>query len=190
MSLFRANEPSGVRVNTRSGAKEVPYTGPAWWTLALALAIALLLQVELAHYFNLRGGQPSLVLVLVVWYALHADWRRAAIFGLAAGACEDALGAQTGASWTIATTITAIFANTLARWFMPDSLSVAALVAFACTLLRSMVFWVMMAVTMNYPPGYARVHFHQAIWSSLLNAIVIVAGMLILRRREQRSMRA
>ncbi|HET7813969.1 MAG TPA: rod shape-determining protein MreD [Candidatus Baltobacteraceae bacterium] len=189
MSLFRANEPSGVRVNTRSGAKEVPYTGPAWWVTGLALAIALLAQVELAHFVNVRGGQPSLVLVLVVWYALHADWRRAAIFGLLAGACEDALGAQTGASWTIATTATAIFANTLARWFMPDSLAVAALVAFACTLLRRMLFWVMMALTMNYPPGYARVHFHQAVWSSLLNAVLIVVGMLLRRRYEARALR-
>ena len=175
-----------MRVNTRSGEKETPFTGPAWWAAGLALALALLLQVELAHYLTFRGGEPSFVLILLTWYALHADWRRAAIFALAAGAFEDALDTQTGASWTVSSIAAALFANMLARWFFADSMAVAAVAVFLCTLLRRMIFWVAMALTMGYPPGYARVHFHQAVWSSLLNVVLICICVALFRRFEER----
>ena len=182
LSLFRASEPSGVRVNTRTGPKETPFAGPAWWIAALALAAALLVQVEFARFLTFRGGEPSFVLVLVVWYALHTDWRRAALFGLAAGVCEDTLGAGTGASLTLSTLAAALFANVLGRWFFADSIVVASVVAFLATLVRSMIFWVAMALTMSYPPGYARLHFHEAVWAAILNALVIIAGVLASRR--------
>lgn len=186
MSLFRASEPTGVRVNTRTGPRESPVTGPAWWVAALLLAGALLVQIEFAHLLAWRNAQPSFVLVLVAWYAMHTDWRSAAFFGLAAGACEDAFATGTGASWTFATLGEAIFANVLARWFFANSIPVAAIVAFACTLLRQLVFWIFMGLTMSYPPGYARMHAHQALWSALMNAVLIVICMAAARRFEER----
>lgn len=172
-----------MRVNTRAGAtKDAPYRGPSWWAIGGALLLALLFQVELSHYIVWRGASFSLVLILVVWYAMHADVRRAALFGLVAGALEDSQDTMTGGSWTIATTVTAVFANQLARRFFPDSILVICTVAFLATLLRRMIFWIMMALTMNYSPGYARVHFHQAVYSSIMNAIVMAIAMIISRR--------
>ncbi len=162
----------------------MPFAGPEWWVPALLLIVALLLQSEVAHYFTLRGGQLSMVLVVVVWYGLRADFLRAAIFGLIAGACEDAIGAQTGASWMIATTFTAVFASALSRWFFADSIPVTAGVVFAATLLQRLIFWVAMAIWMAYPAGYARLHLHQAVWEALLNALFVIVAMMIARRFE------
>jgi rod shape-determining protein MreD len=184
--LFRNNEPTGVRVNTRTGPGGVQFAGPEWWIPALYLVVALLVQSEVLHYFTLRGAQLSIVLVIVVWYGLRTDLLRAAIFGLIAGACEDALGTQTGASWMIATTCTALFASALSRWFFADSIPVTAGVVFAATLLQRLIFWIAMSVWVGYPPGYARVHFHQALWEALLNAIFVIVATVVARRFEDR----
>lgn len=183
--MFRSNEPTGVRVNTRTGPGSIPFTGPEWWVPALFLIAGLLLQSEVLHYFTFRGAQPSIVLVAVVWYALRADFLRAGAFGFIAGLCEDAMGAQTGAAWTIATTFTALFASGLSRWLFADSPPAAAVVVFAATLLRRMIFWIVMALQ-GYPPGYARLHFHQALWEALLNAVFIVVAMVVSRQVEER----
>jgi rod shape-determining protein MreD len=187
--LFRSHEPTGVRVNTRTGPSEAPFIGPAWGLAAAFLAIALLLQIELLHYLNFRGAELSIVLVVVVWYGLHADIRRAAAFGLIAGLLEDALSAQTGGAWTISTTLTAVFASTLSRWFFADSVPVAAGVVFAATLLRRMIFWVAMALWGGYPPGYARLHLHQALWEALMNTIFVIVALIVARRLEERDSR-
>lgn len=184
MSLFRSNEPTGVRVNTRSGSGETPLTAPSWWLAALFLLLGLLLQMEVLPFFTLRGAQLSIVLVVVVWYALHADLRRAILFGLIAGVCEDALGTATGGAWTISTAVTAAFASILSRWFFADSIPVAFSVVFAATLLRRMLFWIVMAL-LGYPPGYAGVHLHQALWESVLNAAFVMVAMLVARRLEE-----
>ncbi len=148
------------------------------------LAIGLLVQIEALHYFSFRDARPSIVLVVVVWYASRAELRSAAIFGLIAGLCEDALGA-TGAAWTISTMLAAAFASTLSRWFFADSIPVAAGVVFAATLLRRLVFWIVMALQ-GYPAGYARLHFHQALWTALLNALLVCAAMAVARRFQAR----
>jgi len=187
--LFRSHEPTGVRVNTRTGPAEAPLSGPAWGLAAAFLAVALLLQIELLHYLRFRDAQLSIVLVVVVWYALRSNVLRAAAFGLIAGLLEDTISAQTGASWTISTTLTAVFAGTLSRWFFADSVAVAAGVVFAATLLRRMIFWISMALWSAYPPGYARLHFHQALWEALLNTIFVIVAMLVARHFEERAVR-
>lgn len=141
--------------------------------------------MEVLPFFTLRGAQLSIVLVVVVWYALHADLRRAAIFGLIAGLCEDALGAQTGAAWTVSTTLTAMAAGLLSRWIFADSIPAATAIVVAATLLRRMIFWIAMALE-GYPPGYARLHLHEALWEALLNALFIAAAMLAARHLEGR----
>lgn len=136
----------------------------------------------------LRGAELSIVLVVVVWYALHADLRRAAIFGLIAGLVEDAFSTQTGAAWSISTTATAAAVSLLSRWFFADSIPAAAAVTAVATLLRRMIFWIAMAL-FGYPPGYARLHLHQALWEALLNALFIAAAMLAARHLEARQSR-
>jgi rod shape-determining protein MreD len=150
------------------------------------LLLALLVQVEFMHYLQLRGAQGSAVLVVVVWYALRADMLQASVFGLAAGLCEDIFSAQTGVAWTVATPLTAAFVSWLSRWVFADSIPGLAAFVIAATLLRRMAFWVVMALQ-GYPPGYARLHLHQALWEALLNAVLIALLVLIARWREARA---
>lgn len=178
-----------MRINTRTGPRsEVPITAPVWWIAGVALAIALLAQIEVLHAFSLRGATVSAVLFIVVWYALHSDVRGAAVFGLVAGLCEDAFSAQTGAGWTISTTITAMFVNALTRWFFADSIPVVAAVIVFATLFRRMLFWTVMALQ-GYPAGYAGIHLHEALWEALLNAAFAIVAMVVLRRFEDRTAR-
>ena len=72
-------------------------------------------QATLVHYLAIHGVVPSFVLVVVVWYAIRVDAGRAALFGLIAGFCEDALSLQTGAGWMISTSLSALLASRLSR---------------------------------------------------------------------------
>ena len=71
-------------------------------------------QATIVHYFAVRDVVPSLVLVVVVWYAIRVDAQRAALYGLAAGLCEDVLAAQSGGAWTISMTLVAVLCAILA----------------------------------------------------------------------------
>lgn len=181
--MFRNNEPTGVRVNTRSGPS-APLAAPLWWRAGLYLLLALVVQMEVMHYATLRGAQASAVLVVVVWYALRSDLLYAAAFGVIAGLLEDLFG-LTGIAWTVATPLAAMFVSLLSRWFFADSIPILAGVVVAATLVRRMVFWVTMALQ-GYPPGYARLHLHEALWEALLNAVLISALVLLARLRDSR----
>ncbi len=156
------------------------------------MAIALAAQIEFIPVLfpKWHHAEPSLVLVAVVWYALRTDIRRAAVFGLIAGACEDTLGgsltgAATGGGWTIATTGTALLAGSLSQGFFADSIVVLTVAVAIGTLLRRLIFWSVLSLE-GYPRGYAAVHTHQALWEALMNAAIAAALMLILRLVERR----
>ena len=136
------------------------------------------------HYAIIRNAEPSFVLVAVVWFAIRVNTRRAAIYGLAAGLCEDLLSTATGGAWTISTTLVAIIAGTLSRGFFADSLPLVSLITAIATLLRSLIFWIVMGFE-GYPTGLATTHFHQALWEALFNAILMIVVMLAVRRYEQ-----
>ena len=133
------------------------------------------------HYAAVRGVVPSLVLVVVVWYAIRVDARRAVLYGLAAGLCEDALSAGTGAAWTIATSVSALLASVLSRGFFADSIPLVIVITIVTTLVRALLYWVVAAIG-GYPPGLAAVHLHEAVIASALNAVVMVVAMLLGRR--------
>lgn len=151
-----------------------------WWHAAIALAAALLLQMEIVHFVTFRGAQLSIVLVLVVWYAMRSGARQSLVFGLAAGLCEDALSAGTGGAWTLSTVLTAVAVSQVTRPFFADSIPVFFSAAFAATLLRRLIFWIVMALQ-GYPAGYAAMHAHQALWEALLNALFALAASLMMR---------
>ncbi len=155
--------------------------GPAWYVAAAWLVVALVAQATVVHYLAIRTVVPSFVLVVVVWYAIRVDARRAAVFGLAAGFCEDALSFQTGAAWTISTCSSALLASRLSRGFFADSIPLATGITVLATLVRALVFWIVMAFA-GYPPGLARMHFHEALLQAALNAAIIVVAMLVARR--------
>lgn len=175
-----------MRVNTRSGPVSTVLTVPEWWRAALYLLLALFAQVELMHYLTFRGAEASAVLAVVVWYALRADFLYAGAFGVLAGLCEDAFSAQTGIAWTLAMPLTALFVSWLSRWFFADSIPAFAGVVAVATLVRRMFFWVVMALQ-GYPPGYARLHLHEALWEALLNAVLVAALMFAGRIIESRT---
>ncbi|MBV8489172.1 MAG: hypothetical protein JO199_01490, partial [Candidatus Eremiobacteraeota bacterium] len=58
--------------------------GPPWHVAALWLLAAVIVQSTVVHYLALRNVVPSFVLVVVVWYAIRVDARRAAVYGLLA----------------------------------------------------------------------------------------------------------
>ena len=178
---------------SRSKPQETPYAGPQWWQAAIVLAVALLAQVELMHYLAFRHAEPSAVLVAVVWYALRTDARRAALFGLIAGGCEDLLGGSltgggTGGALTIATTATALLVSSLSQRFFADSIPVVGTAVAIATLFLRLLYWAVMSLE-GYPRGYAQVHLHQALWEALLNVVLVAVLMLGARLLENRPSR-
>jgi rod shape-determining protein MreD len=169
--------------SSRSKPHVAPFVGPPWYVAAAWLALALVAQTTLVHYLTVRGVVPSLVLLVVIWYAIRADVRRATLYGLAAGLAEDAVAMQTGAAWTISTAATAALASVMSRGFFADSIPLVTVTTVIVTLMRALLFWVVMALT-GYPSGLAVLHFHEALWQALLNVVVMIAAMLVARRFE------
>jgi rod shape-determining protein MreD len=158
-----------------------PFVGPSWYVAAAWLFPAVVAQATLVHYVAVRDVVPSFVLVVVIWYAIRVDARRAAVYGLVAGLCEDALSAQTGAAWTISTSLSALAASRLSRGFFADSMPLVTGITVVATLLRALFFWIVMALA-GYPPGLGLMHFHEALVQAALNAVVIAGAMLVVRR--------
>jgi rod shape-determining protein MreD len=167
--------------SSRSKLHEAPFVGPPWWVAGGWLALALLAQVTVLHYVAIRNVEPSFVIVAVVWYAVRVDVRRAAVYGLIAGLCEDALAPGTGAAWTISTTLVAIPASALSRGFFSDSIPIVSVVAAAATLLRNGAFWIVMALQ-GYPRGLGHIHLHETILQAVMNAAALAVVMLLVRR--------
>jgi rod shape-determining protein MreD len=165
----------------RSKPHVAPFVGPAWYVAAAWLVAAVVAQTTLVHYLAIRNVVPSFVLVVVVWYAIRVDARRAALYGLFAGLCEDALSTQTGAAWMISTSMSALVVSLLSRGFFADSIPLVTGSTIIATLLRALLFWTIMALS-GYPPGLGAMHFHEALLQAALNVAVIVAAMLIGRR--------
>ena len=160
-----------------------PFVGPRWYVAAAWLAAALIAQSTILHAVAIRDVVPSVVLVVVVWYAIRVDAPRAALFGLFAGLCEDVLSPQSGGAWTISTTLVAVLAGMLSRGFFADSLPlVCTIVAFA-TLVRSLLFWTVMGFE-GYPPGLGAMHLREALLQAVMNVAVMLVAMLVVRRVE------
>jgi rod shape-determining protein MreD len=156
-------------------------TAPPWYISAGWLVLALVVQVSFMRHVAIRGVEPSLVLVAVVWYAIRVEPWRAAIYGLLAGVAEDALAYGTGGAWTISTTGIALLVSFLSRGFFADSLPLVATITFFATLVRQLIFWVTMAFE-GYPPGLGMMHFHEALLQGVFNAAVMMVVMLVNRR--------
>jgi rod shape-determining protein MreD len=167
--------------SSRTKPHVAPFVGPPWYVAAGWLALALLAQTTIVHFFAIRSVVPSLVLVVVVWYAIRVNAGRAALYGVIAGLCEDALSLQTGAAWTIATSASALLASGLSQGFFDDSIPFATAIVVAATLARALVFWVVMALG-GYPSGLGTMHFHEALAAAGLNAVVMIAAMVVARR--------
>jgi rod shape-determining protein MreD len=160
-------------------------TAPAWYVSAGWLVLALIAQVAIVHRIAIRGVEPNVVLVAVVWYAIRVEPWRAAAYGAIAGIALDALAFGTGGAFTISTTLVAIFAGIISRGFFADSLPLVATITFFATLVQQLIFWVTMGFE-GYPPGLASIHFHEALVQAIFNALVMMLVMLVQRRFDNR----
>jgi rod shape-determining protein MreD len=163
----------------------VPYAGPSLRIALLWLALALVAQGTIMHGIVVRGAEPSLVLVTVVWYATRVDVGRATIFGLVAGVGEDLIAFDAGGSWTFATAIAALLASLPRRRFFEDSMPFFMIVTALATLVRDLLYWVLKKIE-GFPAGLGTLHFHQALWQALLNALLAALVMVVARRFERR----
>ncbi len=170
-ALWTANKPG------ETAAPAYVPEAPVWWHVALALAAALLLQSTIGPRLAFRGASVSFVTLIVAWYAVRTGSFHGLMFGLIAGACEDALAGATGVAWTFATALVGLLCGRLSRTWLADTRLVLVPAAGIVTLLRYGAFFVAMKLegrALELP----LVHLHAALWQSALDALV---ALLVLR---------
>jgi cell shape-determining protein MreD len=169
-SWFPANDP-------RAAAAHAPAYGaepPAWWHVAVALTVALLVQATLEPLAPLRGTTLSWVLLLVVWYGLRTRAAAGLLFGLIAGSCEDAVAGTSGVAWTFATAVIGFAAGRLGATWPADSRALVAGGVAAATLARFAIFAVIVDAE-GRPLPLPLPHLHAILWQALFNALAAFA---------------
>jgi cell shape-determining protein MreD len=168
--LWAANKPG------ETAAPAYTPDPPVAWHVAAALGLALLLQAEFAPFVAFRGASPSLVTLLVAWYAVRTGSLRGLLFGLIAGAAEDAIAGSTGVAWTFATGLAGLAAGRLARTWLADTQLALVPGAAVVTLLRYGAFAIGMQLQ-GMPLALPLAHLHAALWQSLLDALVAFVAL-------------
>lgn len=158
---------------------------PAWWLVALVLTLALGIQVSFAPFIAIHGAVPSLVTLVVGWYALRTGVVRGLAFGLFAGACEDALGGGTGVAWTFATGLAGAAVGRLARTWLADTKVVLVPAAALVTFARFAIFALAMALG-GRPLALGTAAVHVALWQSALDALLAYVLLVTLPAIEGR----
>jgi rod shape-determining protein MreD len=170
----------------RSSDREVAAaSAPSVFVTVVALAVATVLQATVLHVLMIRGAVPSLVVIIVVLYALRVGTKRALLVGALGGLFEDTLTGGTGGSFTIATALVAIVAGTTTRFFFSDSPPALATAIALGSLLRSASFWITMSLG-GYPSGLAVTHMHTALVQALYTTLVAIPLILYLDRNRER----
>lgn len=147
------------------------------WLLAL-VALAVLLQVTFAHEWTLRGAQPSLLTVLVVWTGLRCGPTTGGWLGLLGGALEDALGG--GGASVLGMTLVGFLSGLLSSRFFADSpMAVVGAVA-AGTVVRSAVTYVVLEIAFGDRGTYHRLA-HATAWEVVLNCAIALLVVVALR---------
>jgi rod shape-determining protein MreD len=161
-------------------------TLPSWRRAFLTLAVALIAQTTVLHSVGARGGTISFVFLVVLWFATAAGTAKGALFGLIAGACEDALAGATGAAWTVATPLSAALAARIVRGTGWDHPLFLGLVTGCAAISRSLLAWFVLRLEhLVATPGEAAMH--AALWSATLDALV--AGVATTAFRSLRPLR-
>jgi rod shape-determining protein MreD len=159
-------------------APSIEEVAPPAWALALALLIALVAQTTIVPLLPFRGAFPSIVLTLVIWYALHGGLRAAALYGTLAGACEDALAGTTGVAWMVSTAFVACIAGALGTFPLVRRRLLSATIVVILTLLRFIVFLVVERVE-GRPLVLITPHLHAMLWQSLFNALLLTVALAV-----------
>jgi len=168
-----------LRISSTRGSAQAPLYGgdaPLWWSVGLLLAAALVAQSALAPWISLRGATPALVLLVVLWYAQQSGTLGGLLFGLIAGAAEDALSPGTAPAWTFATAVVGALWGRLAHGAAGASrLWLVTGVALA-TLVRWELFSLAGALA-GHPAPLALTHFHAALYQCALDAALALVAI-------------
>ncbi|HEY1728499.1 MAG TPA: rod shape-determining protein MreD [Candidatus Baltobacteraceae bacterium] len=149
-----------------------------WRAAAIWLLAAGFFQATLVHYIAFRGVVPSLIFLVVATYALRAGAAGAIILGAAGGLLEDALCGNTGAAWTIATTISALAISGAARLTFAESPSIFAAMVVVAALVREGLYWAVLSLE-GFQVGlgmhYTKIAIASALYTAVIAMIVIWA---------------
>jgi uncharacterized membrane protein len=149
---------------------------PIWWHAALALLAALVIQASFAPVLAFRGATISFVTIVVAWYGIRSGTLAGLVFGLIAGACEDALAGSSGVAWTFATGLAGLTAGAFARSWLSDIKAALVAGVAALTLLRYAAFVVVLQMQ-NRPLALPETHLHAALWQAALDALVTFGAL-------------
>ncbi|MGA3038482.1 MAG: rod shape-determining protein MreD [Vulcanimicrobiaceae bacterium] len=147
-----------------------------WRAAAIWLIAAGFLQATLVHFIAIRSAVPSLVFLVVATYALRSGAAGAILLGAAGGLIEDALCGNTGAAWTIATTIAALGISGAARLTFADSPSIFAALVIVAALVREGLYWAVLSLE-GYQVGlgvhYTKIAIASALYTAVIAMIVV-----------------
>ena len=97
---------------------------------ATAVLLALLAQTSPLLFTVGPGLRVDLALIVVVYFSLFWDWKRALVLGFLTGLCQDALSSEVLGLSALSQTLTAFVVHTLSRHVQVQSLIVQVL--FTC----------------------------------------------------------
>jgi len=156
-----------------------------WRAAAIWLVIAGFLQATLVHFVAIRSAVPSLIFLVVATYALRSGAAGAIVLGAAGGLIEDALAGNTGAAWTIATTIAALGISGAARLTFADSPSIFAALLVVAALFREGVYWAVLSLE-GYQIGlglhYTKIAVASALYTAAIAMVVVWARWRFISR--------
>jgi len=151
---------------------------PRFALLLLLAAIAVLLQVTLAHAWTLRGAQPSLLTVLIVWTGLRCGPTTGGWLGLIGGVLEDALGG--GGANVLGGALVGFLSGLLSSRYFAESLTVVIAAVAGGTIVRNAVSYIVLEIAYGDRGTYHR-FAHATAWEVLLNCTLAAIVVLALR---------
>jgi rod shape-determining protein MreD len=146
---------------------------------ATAVLLALLAQTSPLLFTVGPGLRVDLALIVVVYFSLFWDWKRALVLGFLTGLCQDALSSEVLGLSALSQTLTAFVVHTLSRHVQVQSLIVQVL--FTClavavdTLARLVVLMVFQLPSMALPIVFST--FVQQTLLSILLAPCVYYGL-------------
>jgi rod shape-determining protein MreD len=153
-------------------------TRPRLWWLLLAMLAAVVVQTTLLRFLSLRGAEPSLVTVLIVWMGLRYGVATAGVVGLFGGLIEDGLGSS-GAN-VLGATLAGLGTGLLNVRFFADSLPVFVSAVAGATIVRAVVTYVVMDFALGERGMFHR-YSHEVAWQVALN--MALAALVVLTSR-------
>jgi hypothetical protein len=116
-----------------------------------------------------------------VWYATRAGVARGLVFGLVAGACEDALAGGTAPAWTFSTGAIGLVWGRLGGTSFAETRAWLVGGALLATLVRYGIFAAVLQAS-GRPLALPGTHFHAILWQSVFNAIAMLAALALAPR--------